>query len=439
MEALTQHKEFTTTLLDYYFRKYPDEVAESLNEFPTDYLVECLKGYSPEISREILSKLSSQSATEVLTLMDEPSFVSLISGMDTYTAAILISRLEKPLVEERLRSLGSKFSSAIRALLSYPPESAAFLMDTRMKLFRETDSVSDVLNTLRNHGDRSLVVLYVVDPDGKLLGTVPIHVIAVSPPGEQMANLVGKSVFVEALAPREEVVELLQDGKLISLPVVDVNHRMLGVIRYDALVKAAQHDATEDSLAMFGAGREEKALSGVWFAIRKRLPWLEINLATAFLAASVVALFEDTIARITVLAVFLPVVAGQSGNTGSQALAVTIRGLALREIHIGQWFKVARKEVLVGLVNGIVISLSTAIIVFFWASSLGLGVVIGVSMIFSMVIAGFSGAVIPILLKSFGQDPAQSSSIVLTTVTDIVGFLSFLGLANVLGDMLGVV
>jgi magnesium transporter len=149
-------------------------------------------------------------------------------------------------------------------------------------------------------------------------------------------------------------------------------------------------------------------------------------------------MFEETIATITVLAVFLPVVAGQSGNTGSQALAVTMRALALREIRISQWFKVARKEIMVGLINGIAVALTTSIIVYFWTSSFGLAVVIGISMVISMVIAGFSGAVIPILLKALGQDPATSSSIVLTTVTDIFGFLSFLGLATVLADVLNI-
>ncbi|MGB5529105.1 MAG: magnesium transporter, partial [Ignavibacteriaceae bacterium] len=169
-----------------------------------------------------------------------------------------------------------------------------------------------------------------------------------------------------------------------------------------------------------------------------RLPWLEINLATAFLAATVVGFFEDTIARITILAVFLPVVAGQSGNTGSQALAVTIRGLALREVRPRDWFKVARKEVSVGFINGLAVALTTSIIVYFWADSSGLAIVIGTSMILSMVIAGLFGAVIPMVLQALGQDPAQSSSIVLTTVTDVFGFLSFLGLATALATVLGI-
>jgi magnesium transporter len=187
---------------------------------------------------------------------------------------------------------------------------------------------------------------------------------------------------------------------------------------------------------MFGAGRDERALSKVSFAVRKRLPWLEINLVTAFLAATVVGLFEDTIARFTALAVFLPVVAGQSGNTGSQALAVTMRGLALREIRGRHWFQVASKEVAVGFLNGCVVALTTSFVVYLWMSSYGLALVIGVSMVFSMVIAGLSGALIPILLQSLGQDPAQSSSIVLTTVTDVAGFMSFLGLATLLAGML---
>jgi magnesium transporter len=243
---------------------------------------------------------------------------------------------------------------------------------------------------------------------------------------------------INALAPREDVVELLEESKIIHLPVIDINNKLLGVIRNDELVAASKEDATEDLQAMFGAGREERALSKVSFAVRSRLPWLHINLVTAFLAATVVGIFEDTIARITVLAVFLPVVAGQSGNTGSQALAVVMRALALREIRISQWFKVARKEIMVGLINGIAVALTTSIIVYFWASSFGLAVVIGISMVISMVIAGFSGAVIPILLKALGQDPATSSSIVLTTVTDIFGFLSFLGLATVLADVLNI-
>jgi len=202
------------------------------------------------------------------------------------------------------------------------------------------------------------------------------------------------------------------------------------------LVNAVREESSVNLLTMVGASRDERALSHIGFVVQKRLPWLSINLLTAFLAASVVGLFESTIAKYTALAVLLPVVAGQSGNTGAQALAVTMRGLALREIGTSQWFRVARKEIGAAFINGIAIAALTGIGVYFWNPSLGLVFVIGVSMVISMLAAALSGVFIPIILSSLGQDPAQSSSIILTTVTDVVGFFSFLGIATLLSSTL---
>jgi magnesium transporter len=241
---------------------------------------------------------------------------------------------------------------------------------------------------------------------------------------------------VQATASREEVVETMGQNKLSSLPVVDFEGRLLGVIRHGALVAAAQEEASVDIQTMVGASKEERALSPVSFAVRKRLPWLQINLATAFLAAAVVGLFENTIAKFTALAVLLPVVAGQSGNTGAQALAVTMRGLALREVRLRHWLPVAFKELRVAALNGIAVAVVTCLGVYAWSRSAGLTIVIGVAMVMSMVMAGVAGAAIPMVLSAMGQDPAQSSSIVLTTVTDIAGFFSFLGLATLFASML---
>jgi magnesium transporter len=243
-------------------------------------------------------------------------------------------------------------------------------------------------------------------------------------------------VTVQAIDPQDEIVDRFTEGRVESLPVVDFEGRLLGVIRQDTLVATARQDAAADMQAMVGVSRAERALSPVGFAVRKRLPWLEINLVTAFLAAAVVGLFEGTIARFTALAVLLPVVAGQSGNTGAQALAVTMRGLAMREIRIGQWVRVARKEASVALLNGVAVSLTTSAGVFVWSRSAGLSLVIGVSMVLSMIAAGLAGVLVPVTLTRLGQDPAQSSSIILTTVTDVVGFASFLGIATLLAGML---
>jgi magnesium transporter len=187
---------------------------------------------------------------------------------------------------------------------------------------------------------------------------------------------------------------------------------------------------------MVGAGKDERALSPVLYAVRQRLPWLEINLATAFLAATVVGLFEGTIAQYTALAVLLPVVAGQSGNSGMQALAVTMRGLTLREVNMRHWPRLIVKEAGVGIVNGLAIAVTTMVGVFLWSHSPGLVLVIGLAMVMAMVIAGVCGALVPVVLKALGQDPAQSSSIVLTTFTDCGGFLCFLGLATLFSSLL---
>ncbi len=197
-----------------------------------------------------------------------------------------------------------------------------------------------------------------------------------------------------------------------------------------------QQETTLDILTMVGASRDERALSPATFAVGKRLPWLQINLLTAFLAASVVGLFESTIAKYTALAVLLPVVAGQSGNAGAQALAVTMRGLVLREVSLRHWPRVVFKELNVGLLNGLAVAATTALGVYFWSQSLGLVLVISAAMVISMVAAGFAGALVPITLQRFGQDPALSSSIILTTVTDVVGFFSFLGIPTLFSTLL---
>jgi magnesium transporter len=238
------------------------------------------------------------------------------------------------------------------------------------------------------------------------------------------------------MATRDEVVDLLNRRALTSLPVVDLDGQVLGILRYDALVQAAQQAATDDLQQMVGAGKDERALSGPLFSVKSRLPWLLINLATGFLAASVVGLFDATIAKFTALAVLMPVVAGQAGNTGAQALAVTIRGLALREIRIGHWWRVCRKEVLGSFVNGASVALVTASCTFVWSRNMGLAAVIGISMVGSMIIAAVSGALVPIVLTALKRDPAIASSIILTTITDVTGFFSFLGLATLLSNLL---
>jgi magnesium transporter len=437
---MTLNTVVSSSLIEEYFQKYPGEAANLLTTFSADDILSYLASQPILVSAELYSRLNPEVAAELISKMPDELFTRIFEKIDASLAARLISRLNEEQQKKQLNLLSASCRKELQELIAYPPETAGYLMDTRIATFSPDDTVEWVLNKIRSIKDRRILNINVIEQDGTLRAVIPLQEVAVCDAGEQLKNInYSKLITIQALAPREEVVELLEEQKLLSMPVVDFDGKLLGIIRYDALLKAAKQDVTEDVQAMFGAGRDEQALSKASFAIRKRLPWLEINLATAFLASAVVGMFEDTIARITVLAVFLPVVAGQSGNTGSQALAVTMRGLALREIRGRHWFRVAKKEMLVGFVNGCVVALTTSAIVYLWESSLGLSLVIAIAMVISMVIAGLSGAVIPIILKTFGQDPAQSSSIILTTVTDVVGFMSFLGLATILAHTFNIV
>lgn len=422
-----------------YFLKFPRDAARTLDSLSPSSALEYLSALSIINARAIFFNLSTESIIGIIPKLEDDLFKELFIKVDTHLAARLFSRLDKDLISKKLKLLPDIVSREILDFLNFSEGTAGYLMETIVTSFHVDDSVEDVLTRIRNIGDKKLLVIYIIDAENKLAGKIPVQFIAISRPDKKLKELMVAAPSINAMASNEEVLEAIAKETLLQIPVTDINNHLLGIIRNDALMSASKEGITENLQTMFGAGREEHALSKVSYAVRKRLPWLQVNLATAFLASMVVGLFEDTIAKITILAIFLPVVAGQSGNTGSQALAVTIRGLALKEIRISQWFRVARKEIMVGLINGVAVAITTGVIVYFWADSFGIAIVIGISMILSMLIAGFAGAIIPIGLKAIGQDPATSSSIILTTVTDICGFLSFLGLASALSSVLGIV
>jgi len=322
--------------------------------------------------------------------------------------------------------------------MSYPEASAGRLMRPRAPSIPARLTAKQALKRLRRFPPRDAAVLVVTDDNGKLLGLLDLAEVVHADPDARLETLIHITtpVRVNALTPREEIINLFSRYQLRLLPVVDIEDRLLGVIRQSTVIQASQAEAATDLQAMVGVSRDERALSSPMSAMRKRLPWLNINLLTAFLAAAVVGIFENTIAQFTALAVLLPVVAGQSGNTGAQALAVIMRGLALREIQVRHWQRVLLKEMLAGTLNGIAIAIVTGLGVLVWSKSAGLALVIGVAMIISMALAGLSGAAIPLVLTRLGQDPAQSASILLTTVTDVVGFFSFLGLATLFSRVL---
>lgn len=425
-------------LISAFFQQFPSEAALMLDSFPADRILDYLSKMPDRDAGAIFSRLNPDLIAELIKDMEDALFIRLFSKMNTHLGARLLSRHPEADIPAKLALLPNLMAKEIKEFLSFKANTAGYLMETNVTAFQSSYTVEEVLVKIRKLGDRRISSIFVTDEQGRLLGKVPLQLLAVSEPRERLDQLMQAAPCINALSSREEVLEILEKENMLQIPVIDINNVLLGVIRNDTIIDITKQELTENLQAMFGAGREEEALSKVSFAVKKRLPWLQVNLATAFLASMVVGFFEDTIAKITILAIFLPVVAGQSGNTGSQALAVTMRGLALREITISQWFRVARKELMVGFINGIAVAITTGFIVYFWASSFGIALVIAISMVISMMIAGFAGAAIPVALKAVGQDPATSSSIILTTVTDICGFLSFLGLATALASALGI-
>jgi magnesium transporter len=418
-----------------YARELPLEAAQCLEELPVEEIVPLLSTAPVRLAVPLLEHLAPHLAAELLVAMPPAGRRDLVTAMDPVAAVSLLAWMEDEPRSVLLDLLDPSLARELRAMAEYPPQTAGRIMDPRAVGIRAGATVGEALGRLRA-GRNRVADVFLIDDDRRLTGIVPIELLAVAPPAAPVESLARPAVMARAIDPQEDVVEHFNRERLASLPVVDIDGRLLGVIRYDTLAQTAQESAAADMLTMVGASPQERALSPVAFTVRKRLPWLEINLATGFLAASVVGIFEGTIARFTALAVLLPVVAGQAGNTGAQALAVTMRGLAMREIRISHWPRVVRKEASVALINGFAVSATTAAGVFFWSRSPGLALVIGISMILSMVAAGVAGVLVPTVLTKFGQDPAQSSSIILTTVTDVAGFGSFLGIATLLSALL---
>jgi magnesium transporter len=430
---MTTPEDFSRTLVRELMARHPIDAARALATLDNEELARIVFSQPPRSAAELLRRLNPDDAAQALARAAPEQASAVVPQMEPTLVADLLNRLEEEPRAALLERMPRTLARELDQILTFPGGTAGKLMDSRATRFLKDDTVERALERLRRVSDRRITDLMLVDDEGRLEAVVPLHIAAGAELDTPLGALAkGEPVSVQAMTPSEDVVELLERHHLASLPVVDLDRVLIGVISYDALLKAAQQDAAADAQAMVGASREERALSTPWEAIKSRLPWLQINLVTAFIASSVVGMFDGTIAKITALAVLMPVVAGQAGNTGAQALAVTQRGLALREIRPSHVWRMIRKEAVVGAANGVATALVAAVGVFLWSKSVALAGVISVAMVLSMAVAAICGSIIPIVLTALGRDPATASSILLTTVTDTTGFFSFLGLSTLM-------
>lgn len=425
------------TLKEAYLKDQPADAARSLEAIPDRQLRKHISGIRSELLVASLELLSDSRATAVFRRLDEQRQQGVLQQASPRLALSLLADMSTNARQALLDSLPDATRKDLERLQEFDENSAGRLLDRPYDTIRVEMTVARALEVLRQSGSRRTRSLYVVDRDNRLVGRVDMQAMAMADKDQPLSELVEElEGRLLPTSPRKEIVEQLERYRVDSLPVVDVDGRLMGVVRYQRLFDAIESVATASMQKMVGASADEKALSSPMFSVRRRLPWLHINLLTAFLAAAVVGAFESLIAQFTALAVLLPVVAGQSGNAGSQALAVTMRGLALKEIGTREWRRVLSKEIWVGLTDGFALAITCGLAVYVWSRSIGLALVIAVAMVLSMIAAGISGAVVPIILTRIGQDPATASSIILTTVTDVAGFMSFLGTATLLSFML---
>lgn len=428
--------EANTALVPYvqkFFEYDPLTATHALETMDEEQAIQILITLPASVSASIFHRLQVDQAAVFLEKMPTESFKEIVGKMEPDQGASIFIHIADDIRAKMLAHLPDKTKKEIVDILTYPKGSVGTIMTTKYVAFHKDIKIKDAINKIRQRAHSKAPpasYLYVIDEENRLVGVINMRDLIIAEESNTLESIMIRDLFsLNAFTDREQAANEISKRKYFAAPVVDNENHLLGIIKADQLISQAQEVASADLQKMFGVSADERVFSTIKFSLRKRLPWLYINLGTAFMAGSVVALFEDVIAKITILAVFLPVVAGQGGNAGSQSLAVVMRGLVMREISPRETKKLILKEGKLGLINGVVIGLVTALIAWVWKGNPYLGLVIGLAMIVNLVAAGLAGATIPMGLKAFGIDPAQSSAIVLTTVTDIIGFFAFLGFA----------
>lgn len=412
----------------------PADLADVLSALDQRERVAVVQALPPELSSQALAEMPEAAhAGETLAALDPEQAAEIVEKLDDDDAADILGELDRKRQEQILSEVEDR--SEVDRLLRYHEETAGGRMTTYMVTVPDTITAGQALEEIRRQAEEveDFYQVFVVDADRKLLGLLPFKDLVISRPERPVREFMTPAeTFVHPDLDQEEVARLMARYNLPSVAVVDEQGRLLGRVTFDDVIDVVEAETTEDLLKFGGVSPDEELAAGWKTAVRSRLPWLSINLGTAFLAGGVVFLFQHTIQHTLALAVWMPVIAGMGGNAGTQALAVTIRRLALGLIPIDVFTRVVGKEMLVGIINGLVIGLLVGATAALIGQGARLGLVVFLAMTGNLMVAGFAGAFIPILLERLGIDPAVASSIFVTTFTDVCGFLLLLGLAGLL-------
>lgn len=427
----------TPNLINLLQKQHPADLAQIFAELPAKErhaAFNTLVERNGRLAMEALSELGPEKGAELLSLRSADEIARLSQEVASDDAAALIEELADDLRVAVLDLIHPKPGGGVSELLEYDEKTAGRLMNPHVFALPEEVTVAEAITALQNARDVEMVFyLYVVDERRHLVGVVSLRRLLLVAPDTPLKRIMTTDVYSARVdLDQEEVARQVASYNLLAIPVVDVENKLVGVITVDDVIDVIKDEATEDVYRLAGVSVDDGVRTPPWDSLRQRLPWLMLNLVTAFAAASVVGLFTETIQAVVILAAFMPVVAGMGGNAGTQTLAVIVRGIAIGELTWSNARQALMKEALVGLGNGLALGLVGAAGA--WVVTRGdwaLGFILMAAMIINMFVASVAGTLVPLGLRAMRVDPALASSVFITTLTDLFGFLSFLGLATV--------
>ena len=426
----------TANLVNLLQKQHPADLAQVFSEL-TDKdrqsAFSLLVERNSRLAMEALSELGPEGGAALLAGRSPEEIGKLLQELPSDDAAAIIGYLPEDISAKVLELMQKRPAGGeVGELLEYPEQTAGRIMNPKVFALSEDMTASEAIIALQGSRDVEMVFyLYVIDVRRHLVGVVSLRRLLLVPPSTPLKRIMTTDLISARVdMDQEEVARLVASYNLLAIPVVDEENKLVGVITVDDVIDVIKDEATEDVYRLAGVTGDDRVFTRPYESLRKRLPWLQVNLVTAFVAAAVVAVFEGTIYRWSALAVFMPVVAGMGGNAATQTLTVIVRGIALGELTWANTRKALLKEATVGLANGVGCGIVAALVVWIWKGSPALGIIIGAAMIINMFVAATAGTLIPLALRALKVDPALASSVFITTLTDVCGFLSFLGLGT---------
>ena len=409
---------------------HPSDSADLIENLIPENRIKLIEIEGFNLDPEIFIELNESIQTEIFILLSTESIVNILRRLESDNALKILENLDEKKKNTVLDKLPPKDRFILQEGLSYPEDSAARIMQREFAAIPSNWSVGQTIDYLRENKDlpEEFLEIYIVDSDFKPIGTVPSSKVLRASRDSKMNLIMSEmQVLIPVDMDKEEVGRIFENYNLISAGVVDKTNKLVGMITGDDVVTVVKEEAEEDVLRLAGVGDEE-ITDSVLKKTKRRFNWLLLNLFTALLATWVISKFGATIEQMVALAFLMPIVASMGGNAGMQTLAVTIRAIATKELSSGNLTQIVTKEFIIGVLNGIIFAAITALIVQLWFKEINLSILIAVAMVLNMMVAGLFGILVPVSLKKFNIDPAIASSVFVTTITDVIGFLSFLGL-----------